>query len=81
MMRILEHQVSKVPLLLEKIMNPFEKELREELFNTTADLESTEARLEAYQEFAERVCRGDVGNTILLEKMLKALEQKESNDE
>ena len=32
--------------------------------------------LAEYKKFAERVCRGDIGNTIMFEKMLKAILDK-----
>ena len=39
-------------------------------------IEELESKLDAYKGFAERVCRGDIGNTIMFEKMLKALNGK-----
>ena len=40
------------------------------------DYKQLEAQLDKYKDFAERVCRGDIGNTIMFEKLvMKALEK------
>jgi len=39
-------------------------------------IKELEGVLAEYKKFAERVCRGDIGNTIMFEKMLKAILDK-----
>ena len=39
-------------------------------------IDELEGVLAEYKKFAERVCRGDIGNTIMFEKMLKAILDK-----
>ena len=48
------------------------------IFLIAEENDTLKAQLEAYKKFAERVCRGDIGNTIMFEKMLKALNGENS---